>query len=121
VPSFQTSESETTRYTPDWAKSRQRWAAFWDRQIIDRPIVIAGALRPGLPPPPERPDLTPREKALDIEYQLARFAAAMAATRPYEFDTIMRELRPEGVITRVIADATPDQADAFVRHLARWV
>jgi len=33
----------------------------------------------------------------------------------------MRELRPEGVITRVIADATPDQADAFVRHLARWM
>jgi hypothetical protein len=40
--------------------------------------------------------------------------------RPHEFDTIMRELHPEGVITRVIADATPDQADAFVRHLARW-
>ena len=41
--------------------------------------------------------------------------------RPEEFDTIMQELRPGGVIVRVAAtDPTPEEAEGFVRYLARW-
>lgn len=39
-------------FKPDFAEAQQRWLAFWEHEIIDRPCCIIRAPKAGLEPPP---------------------------------------------------------------------
>lgn len=56
---------------PDFARSRERIAAFWEREIIDRPVVQFGLAKPPEEqvPLPESGHATPAERWLDAAYQ----------------------------------------------------
>ena len=63
---------------PDFEKSRKRYEAFWNREIIDRPPV-------SIVLPVENPKVVPnkeyksyREKWLDIEFRAEVMAVEMA-------------------------------------------
>lgn len=69
---------------PDYEKTRERIAAFWERDLIDRPVVMFG-----LPKPPEEQapwpashHVTPAERWTDAQYQAD---LALAGARNYEF------------------------------------
>ena len=64
----------------DWERSKKRFEAFWERQIIDRPIVIAGAAMPDAPALPDPQGRTIEQRWLDPEYCVAVAEAHMART-----------------------------------------
>lgn len=60
---------------PDWSKSQERWTAWWNREIVDRPLIqLIGPLkepRPGAPPAPA--PLSLEEQWLSSDYRIAAF------------------------------------------------
>jgi len=76
-------------FKPDYEKTRQRMAAFWEREIIDRPVVQFYLPKP----PAERMALPPSnhassaERWLDTEYQV-ELALAMGHNLDFLGDTL---------------------------------
>ena len=65
---------------PDYERSRQRIDAFWERELIDRPVVQFSLAKPPeerVPLPPSG-HATPAERWLDAEYQAERWLAALS-------------------------------------------
>jgi hypothetical protein len=55
---------------PDWEKRIERQDAFWEKEIIDRPVVhiVTPETDPNYPEPPGKKFGTPKEKWFDAEY-----------------------------------------------------
>ena len=71
-------------FKPDYEKSRQRIDAFWEREIIDRPLVMFGLPKPldeQVPYPPSH-HASPRDRWLDTGYQVE---LALATFRNHEY------------------------------------
>jgi len=87
------------RLKPDYEDSAQRIAAFWEREVIDRPVVQFSLLRPveervALP---ESSHGTLRERWLDADYQ-AQYMLAHLSNHEFLGDTLpvaMPNLGPE--------------------------
>jgi hypothetical protein len=58
-------------FKPDYERSRERIDAFWERELIDRPVVQFGLLKPAEErvPLPLSNHATPTDRWLDSEYQ----------------------------------------------------
>lgn len=67
---------------PDWDKSRQRFAAWWHGEVVDRVLlqVIAPADPAANAPPPPDPPGTIEQQWLDIDYRISLFESNMART-----------------------------------------
>jgi hypothetical protein len=76
-------------FKPDYERSKQRIDAFWERELLDRPVVQFAL--PKLPadrvPLPPSNHLTPAERWLDIEYQ-AEFKLASLSNRLFLGDAM---------------------------------
>ena len=76
-------------FKPDYERSRQRIDAFWERELIDRPVVQFSLLKP----PEERVPLPPSHHAapaarwLDAEYQ-AELALATLSNQEFLGDSM---------------------------------
>lgn len=84
---------------PDYEQSRQRIEAFWEREILDRPVVQFALARPleERAPLPISNHTSRRERWLDAEYQ-AQLALATLANQEFLGDTLpvaMPNLGPE--------------------------
>lgn len=77
------------RLKPDYAQSRQRIEAFWERSVLDRPLVQFGLARPfdEQTPPPLSTHATARERWLDAEFQ-AHWHLTILSNREYLGDTL---------------------------------
>lgn len=64
------SELMPIEYLPDWEQRLQRQDAFWDNEIIDRPVVHiqVGRSNPDYPHPAEKNWSSMRDRWLDAEY-----------------------------------------------------
>ncbi len=74
---------------PDYEASRQRIEAFWERELLDRPVVQFTLYKPEaerVPLPPSGHS-TPAERWLDAEYQ-AEWALADLSNRLFLGDTL---------------------------------
>jgi hypothetical protein len=71
-------------FKPDYEKTRERIAAFWERDLIDRPVVMFGLSKPPeeQAPWPASHHVTPEERWTDAHYQAD---LALAAGRNHEF------------------------------------
>ena len=70
----------TYQFKPDFEQSQKRIEAFWDRQLIDRPVVqffLDKPLSAQIPFPADH-HATPRERWLDVQYQAERARASLA-------------------------------------------
>ena len=67
-------------YKPDFDVSLQRYEAFWNRAIIDRPPVNISMPKPDAVPVPKKEYATYEEQWLDIDGRVAAMDAAMANT-----------------------------------------
>ena len=77
------------RLKPDYEDSKRRIEAFWEREIIDRPVVQFALARPRsewVPLPPSN-HATLRDRWLDAEYQ-ARCALADLSNHEFLGDTL---------------------------------
>jgi hypothetical protein len=66
-------------FKPDYEKSKQRIDAFWECELIDRPVAQFGLAKPPdqwTPLPPDN-HATPRDRWLDAEYQVMLALANM--------------------------------------------
>jgi hypothetical protein len=74
---------------PDYEQSRQRIEAFWERELIDRPVTMFWLEKPPdmRVPLPESHHSTAEERWLDAEYQ-ARLALATLSNREFVGDTL---------------------------------
>ncbi|HEY3416008.1 MAG TPA: hypothetical protein VGM23_03895, partial [Armatimonadota bacterium] len=64
----------------DWERLQQRWNAFWELAIVDRPIVLVSAPLPGVAPVTASTEGTPEQRAMDLDYQLRLFEAGVKST-----------------------------------------
>jgi hypothetical protein len=67
-------------YKPDAAEALKRMEAWWKREILDRPTLQVTAPRPERRPLPEKHHATPRDRWMDVEYNVERAAVAMGNT-----------------------------------------
>jgi len=70
-------------YKPDFEEVLNRYEAWWECQIIDRPLVSMAFARPReeqVPWPPPKDYASRRDRWLDTEYVVERTAARMANT-----------------------------------------
>lgn len=74
-------------YKPDYERTRERFEAFWQREIIDRPPVSIAMHKPGAAAIPEKQYATYRERWLDIDHRVEEMDAQMAAT-DYLYDSL---------------------------------
>jgi hypothetical protein len=76
-------------YKPDYDRSKQRIDAFWEREMIDRPVVQFGLAKPPHErvPLPDAHHATPAERWLDAEFQ-AEWKAASLSNQVYLGDTM---------------------------------
>ena len=86
-------------FKPDYEESKKRIDAFWEREIIDRPVVQFGMAKPEdqRVPLPESRHATPEERWLDAEYQ-AQYRLAALSNAEFLGDTMpvaMPNLGPE--------------------------
>ncbi len=76
-------------FKPDYERSKERIDAFWERELIDRPVVqftLAKPLEAQVPIPSSR-HATPGERWLDAEYQ-AELHLALLANQEFLGDTM---------------------------------
>ena len=71
-------------FKPDYEKTLARIDAFWERELIDRPVVMFGLLKPPEEqvPWPESRHATPEERWTDAQYHAD---LALAAAQNHEF------------------------------------
>jgi hypothetical protein len=76
-------------FKPDYERSEERIDAFWERELIDRPVVQFGLLKPAdeRVPVPESGHQTPAERWLDAEYQ-AQLKLARLSNREFLGDSM---------------------------------
>jgi len=76
-------------YKPDYEETRKRIEAFWERELIDRPVVQFTVLKPPdeQVPVPESTHATADERWLDVEYQ-TELACARLANMEFLGDTL---------------------------------
>ena len=68
-------------YKPDYEKSHERYMAFWEREIVDRPPVWITLPKKNPPPRTKRPPYASwREKWLDIDRRVEEMDEGLAAT-----------------------------------------
>ena len=69
---------------PDYERSKQRIDAFWERELLDRPVVQFGLAKPPeeCVPLPASHHADPAARWLDTQYQ-TEFKAASLANREY--------------------------------------
>ncbi|MBQ4227908.1 MAG: hypothetical protein II697_06855 [Clostridia bacterium] len=67
-------------FKPDYDRVLQRFEAFWQRQIVDRPPVSIALPKPGAPSFQPRSYPSLREKWLDIDGRIDEMEAGMQAT-----------------------------------------
>lgn len=63
---------------PDYEKVRQRYEAFWHREIVDRPLVSLPVPREDRQPVPEKEHATLEERWLDVEFRSEQMAARLS-------------------------------------------
>lgn len=67
-------------YKPDGAKACERMAAYWEKEILDRPAIQVCAPKPHPQPAPEKHHATVRDRWMDVDYAVARAQHHMANT-----------------------------------------
>ena len=72
---------------PDYELTRKRFEAFWNHDILDRPLINLAFRKPGAVLPPERQYATQRERWLDFDGRIDRMVADMEATE-YAYDSL---------------------------------
>lgn len=87
-------------YKPDFEEVLKRYEAWWEAQILDRPLVSISFPKPPeeqIPWPPARQYSTLRDRWLDTEYLVERTRAAMANTCFFAdaLPTVFPNLGPE--------------------------
>jgi hypothetical protein len=111
----------------DFPAIQKRFDAFWQRQVLDRPVICIAAprskqKRPNFPTPD-----TPQERWLDIEYQLKSHELAMENTVYLgdAFPSYYPNIGPDsftaflGAELRFVDDST-SWAVPFVEDLREW-
>ncbi|MFP4058717.1 MAG: hypothetical protein ACLF0G_17760 [Candidatus Brocadiia bacterium] len=94
-------------FKPDLDAALERWAAFWEHEIIGRPCCAVTAPRDGVEPAPAPPNQVP--PWTDFDAHLARAEAAMASR--YYGGEAMPFFQPS---------FGPDQIGAFVGARLDW-
>lgn len=76
-------------FKPDYERSKQRIDAFWERELIDRPVVQFALNKPPEEQKPLPPShhATPAERWLDAEYQ-AELSLAILSNQEFLGDTM---------------------------------
>jgi len=76
-------------FKPDYEQTAERIAAFWERELIDRPVVQFSLLKPveERVPLPVSQHATPAERWMDADYQ-ARLALATLSNHEFLGDTL---------------------------------
>jgi len=76
-------------YKPDYEETKKRIAAFWERELIDRPVVQFAVPKPvdEQAPLPESTHGTADERWLDVEYQ-TKLACARLSNMEFLGDTL---------------------------------
>jgi len=64
----------------DWAKSRERFEAWWHGEVIDRPLIQVFAPKKDAPPDPPPSYSSIEQKWLDADYRIRAFEWQMART-----------------------------------------
>ena len=87
----------TLEYKPDAEQSRQRMAAWWEHQIIDRPTIQVTAPKANPKPLPNKQHASLRERWMDIDYQVecADINAANTYWAGDQLPSYMPNLGPE--------------------------
>ena len=82
---------------PDIDEVLERFEAWWQCEIIDRPPVTVHIRRSRRPEPPRKAHATLRERWMDVEYNVGRFEASLdgAVFLGEAFPLFMPELGPE--------------------------
>jgi hypothetical protein len=72
-------------HVPDWEKRLDRQDAFWQCEIIDRPVVVMALpkARPVMPAPEPKDWPTLRDRWMDSEYHARRALAGAVNTEFY--------------------------------------
>ncbi|MCS7253105.1 MAG: hypothetical protein RMK18_02870 [Armatimonadota bacterium] len=68
-------------YKEDWEKATERWEAFWQKEVIDRPVICVTA--PREKPMPHKPVKAPssiEQQWLDIPFRIEKAEAEFACT-----------------------------------------
>lgn len=63
---------------PDFALSAQRYAAFWEQELVDRPLVALPVRKPSAPAVPEPAFASMADRWLDVRGRAQRLAAELA-------------------------------------------
>lgn len=76
-------------FKPDYERSKERIDAFWERELVDRPVVQFGLLKPPEErvPVPASGHQSPAERWLDAEYQ-AELKLAQLSNREFLGDSM---------------------------------
>jgi hypothetical protein len=76
-------------FKPDYEQTKRRMDAFWQRELIDRPVVQFGLLKPleERVPAPKSTHATPAERWLDADFQ-AELALANLSNREFLGDSL---------------------------------
>ena len=85
------------QYKPDYETVKQRYDAFWHREIIDRPLVSITFRKPGYRPFPAKEYASQEERWLDLEYRADELDYNMSQT-DFLYDavpSVMPNLGPE--------------------------
>ncbi|MFW6059047.1 MAG: hypothetical protein ACODAQ_02630 [Phycisphaeraceae bacterium] len=100
---------------PDFVRTAQRFEAWWRRDVIDRPPVTL-RVRPRRPWQGPRPyEGTPRQRWLDVEYQV-EYAEAVMAQRDYvgdAFPAFVPHVGPELAATLLGGELAFDEATSW--------
>ncbi len=89
------------KYKPDFPKVMERFEAWWQCEIIDRPLATIPVKPARLSKLPAKSHATPRDRWLDVEYSLECFEATVECG-VYLGETIpmyLPNIGPEGICT----------------------
>lgn len=67
----ETQNAPALEFKPDFAEARQRWLAFWDKDLIDRPCCVIRAPKEGVEPKPGLPYLAGTREDFGVVAQQA--------------------------------------------------
>jgi hypothetical protein len=77
----------------NWPDAERRWRAYWQGEIVDRPVILLSAPRADAPPLPPEP-ATLEEKWTDIDYQV-RLSEAQNLGRHYLGEAVPVQQGPQ--------------------------
>ncbi len=81
---------------PNFRETKERWRAFWSREVLDRPICLITGPRFGMNPPERPPYMA---EAIEDPVRVAEGVCAAAEGRFWLGEAIPEETRRSGPIS----------------------